>query len=484
MSSRVPVPSRNDRCPCGSGRRYKECHGAHTASDFRDAFAEERVREGVDAHEAGRLDEAERAYRAALESLPGHRIAEHNLAAIRLQRGDHAAALPLFERAVRARPDDAALLGNLGLAYAGVDRFYDAIASHRRALALDDRRPGAWSNLGNAFAQEGRHDQAIEAFRRALALDPSFAKARWHLSTSLLALGDPAGWSDFDARLDVLEPGTAPDLPGVPRWHGGDLTGKTLLVDDEQGFGDTLQGVRHVQTLAQRGARVIVRARDAIAALLRSAPGVADVVPLDASPRCDAWVPIMSLPGLLAIPPQGDGTGVPYLRADPSRVATVRAKLAETPATLRIGLTWSGNPGQVNDRRRSCPLAALAPALARDGIAWYSLQRADEEAEIASVPAARSLHLLDERNDFDGKAALVTTLDLVVTVCTSTAHLAGALGRPTSILLSHAPDWRWGMAGASSAWYPTARLFRQPAPGDWASVVRELCAALDDHSIP
>ena len=276
----------------------------------------------------------------------------------------------------------------------------------------------------------------------------------------------------------MLEPGTAPDVPGVPRYRGGELAGRTILVDDEQGFGDTLQCARHVATLAERGATVVVRARDEIATLLRGARGVADVVPLHSAPPCDAWLPMMSLPGVLGIPPQGDGAAVPYLHADSGGVANLGETLSREGAKLRVGLAWSGNPGQVNNRRRSCPLAALAPLLARDDIAWYSLQREDGEDQIPDVPAARALRLLDERNDFDGKAALVSALDLVISVCTSTAHLAGALGRPLFVMLTHVPDWRWGLTGTSTRWYPSARLFRQRALGDWAGVVRDVDAAL------
>jgi Flp pilus assembly protein TadD len=474
----VPASMRNASCPCGSGKRYKECHGQIARGDFRRDAARSRADDGLAAHRAGRLEEAERAYAAALASDPGDPVVEHNLALIRMQRGDVASALPVLERGARSRPDEPEFHANLGLAYAGLDRFDDAIAAHRRALALDPSRAGAWSNLGIALVQARRDDEALDAFRRALAIDPGHARARWHLATTRLARGELAGWDDADARLDLLEPGTAPGVEGVPRWNGDACDGMTILVDDEQGYGDTIQSIRHVTALAARGARAIVRVRDELAGLVATVPGVADVVPLHDTPRCDAWVPAMSLPALLRVSPHGDAA-VAYLRADPARVAAVRARLSTAPATLRIGLAWSGNPGQVNDRRRRCPLAALAPLLERDGIAWYSLQHVDGEDQIGQVPAARSLHLLEERHDFDGKAALMTALDLVVSVCTSSAHLAGALGRPLWLMLAHVPDWRWGTAGATSAWYPTARLFRQRAPGDWTGVVDDVGAALD-----
>ena len=474
----VPASMRNAPCPCGSGKRYKQCHGLIAPADFRVDVARTRALEGLDAHGAGRLDEAERAYAAALAADPSDALVEHNLAVLRMQRGDHAAALPVLERDARSHPDEPEFHANLGLAYVGVDRFDDAIAAHKRALALDPTRAGAWSNLGLALVQARRDDEAIEAFGRALAIDPNHARARWHLATTRLSRGEMAGWDDADARLDLLEPGTAPGIDGVPRWDGGPCDGMTILVDDEQGYGDTIQSIRHVTALAARGARVIVRVRDELATLVSAVAGVARVVPLRETPPCDAWVPAMSLPARLRVGPHGDGAG-PYLHADPARVAAVRATLAKVPARLRVGLAWSGNPGQVNDRRRSIPLAALAPLLQRDGVAWYSLQRGDGESQIPLVPAARRIHLIDERNDFDGKAALMEALDLVVSVCTSSAHLAGALGRPLWLMLARVPDWRWGASGTTSAWYPTARLFRQRVQGGWADVVRDVDAALD-----
>jgi ADP-heptose:LPS heptosyltransferase len=186
----------------------------------------------------------------------------------------------------------------------------------------------------------------------------------------------------------------------------------------------------------------------------------------------------MSVPGVLGVDPLGEGPDPPYLFADPARVAAIKARLSGERPKLAVGLSWSGNPRMANNRRRSCPLAALAPLLQRSDIAWYSLQRHDGEDQIPDVPAARALRLLDERNDFDGKAALVSALDLVVSVCTSTAHLAGALGRPLFVMLTRVPDWRWGLRSATTRWYPSARLFRQRTLGDWAGVVQDIDTAL------
>jgi tetratricopeptide (TPR) repeat protein len=482
--ARGPAVGRNDPCPCGSGKRYKACHGAFAASapaasPARSDDPDTLTRAGIEAHRAGRLDEAERAYHAALAGAPDHPYAGHYLGVIEMQRRDYRSAIPRLERAAAARPGEPDFHMNLGLAYSGVDRFDDAIGAHRRSIAIDPRKAGPWNNLGLALTETSRHAEAADAFRRAIDIDPSIPKVRWNLAMTRLMLGDRGGWEDYESRLDIEELGAGGDLAHLPRYRGGELAGKTLLLDAEQGYGDILQCARFVAVLAARGAKVILRLPSPIANLMRTVPGVAGIVPLGAKPPVDAWLPLMSVPGVLGAHPHGDAPDPPYVFADPARVDAMRAKLREVPARAHIGLSWAGNPRQENNRRRSCPLARLAPLLEREGIAWYSLQRVDGEDQIASVPAARALRLPDERNDFDGKAALMGALDLVISVCTSNAHLAGALGRPAWVMLAYAPDWRWGTSGTSSAWYPSARLFRQPAPGDWDSVVRDVGRALD-----
>ena len=469
---------RNDPCPCGSGKRYKLCHGALAPTPPAREDPDVRTREGIAAHQAGRLEEAEEAYAAALALAPDHPYASHFLGMLEMERHDLTRAVPRLERAATARPDEPDFHGNLGLAYAAVDRFDDAIAAHRRAIAIHPSAR-AYTNVGLSLLELHRHDDAIAAYDQALALDPGFPHARWNRSITRLALGDRGAWDDYEARLEIPDLGGRAPVPDIPRWRGGPIAGKTLLVDGEQGYGDMFQFLRFVKPLADRGARVIVRGHPPIARLVRTVPGVAEVVGLDDLPPCDAWVPLMSIPGVLGADPLGEGPDPPYMAADPGRVDAVRTKLAARPARLHVGLSWSGNPRMANNRRRSCPLAALAPLLARDDIAWYSLQRGDGEDQIPGVPAARALQLLDERNDFDGKAALVTALDLVVSVCTSTAHLAGALGRPLWVMLAFVPDWRWGVRSTTTRWYPQARLFRQTRIGGWDDVVRDVGAAFD-----
>jgi len=477
----APVAARNDPCPCGSGKRYKHCHGATGAVATPAASARALVDAALAAHRRGDLDAAERSYRAALALEPDAPLAVHYLGVVAHQRGRPADALPLLERAVALVPGEPEFHNNLGLVLAALDRPADAIAAYRHALALRPAHAVAWSNLGLALTASGQLDDAIDALTRAVALAPDYGEAHWNLGLARLRSGDFArGWPEYEWRL-ALPAFRVPDSPAGPRWAGEDLAGKTLLVVAEQGLGDTLHFIRFAGTLAARGARVVVAVQDVLARLVATVPGVAAVVARGAPwPAYDAWTPLLSVPGLLGIAAPPADPIVPYVDAPADRRADARRALAiAAPRGPRIGLAWAGSRANTQDHARSCPLAAFAPLLARADATFVSLQKGDGEDEIAAVPAASRLVSLDLRNDFDGTAALVSELDLVLCVDTSIAHLAGALGRPVWILLPHAADWRWLEGRADTNWYPTARLVRQPRPGDWDNVVATVARELD-----
>ena len=471
---------RNDPCPCGSGKRYKQCHGAFGVVAPVALSPDALVARAVDAHRRGELDAAERGYRAALDVAPGHPYALHYLGVVDYQRGRPTDALPRLTAAVARLPDEPEFHNNLGLVLAALDRHDEAIDAHRRALALQPNHAGAWTNLGLAFTAANRLDDAIGAFDRALELAPTLTEARFNRALALLAAGRFAdGFRDYEARLAVPAFADPAWSPTVPRWDGSEPRGRTILLVAEQGLGDAIQFVRLATALAARGARVIVQAPGALAALLRTVAGVAGVVaPGEPLPPHDAWLPLLSLAGALGIDATSIPARVPYLAADASRRRDLAITLAAQGEVLRAGLAWAGNPRNTNDRRRSAPLTALAPLLSLPGVTWFALSKDDGEEQVRAVPEASHLVVLDARRDFDGTAALVAELDLVVTVDTSIAHLAGALARPTFVLLPYHADWRWRTAREDSDWYPTVSLFRQPAPGDWASVVAKVSAAI------
>ncbi|HEY4139466.1 MAG TPA: tetratricopeptide repeat protein, partial [Casimicrobiaceae bacterium] len=475
----APAAGRNDPCPCGSGKRFKHCHGSLDAPLSADAISNRALL----AHRGGDLAAAESDYRAVLAQAPDHPLALHYLGVIAYQRGRPSDALPFLERAAQLRPDEPEFHNNLGLAWAEVDRYDDAIAAYQRTLALNPEHATAWNNLGLALTASNRLGDAIESLRKSIALRHDFGQAHWNLALALLAHGEfREGWREYDWRLALPELAARAQMPATPRWNGENIAGKTLLLVAEQGLGDTLQFIRFAKALEARTARVLVHAPSQLRRLLGTVPGVSAVTTTNESfPAHDVHVPLPSVPGLLGVDADTIPSKIPYLRIDDDRDHAVADEIERVAAGARkIGIAWAGARHNTNDRRRSCPLAALARLLSISGVAWFSLQKGDGEEEIASVANASRLIGLDARNDFDGTAAMISALDLVISVDTSVAHLAGALGRPTWILLPFSPDWRWRTAGSGSPWYPTVRLFRQHQRGDWAGVAATVVKSLHE----
>ncbi|MEO8345766.1 MAG: DUF5672 family protein [Betaproteobacteria bacterium] len=475
---------RNDPCPCGSGKRYKHCHGASIGSASTKATPailtpDVLTARGMQAHQRGDLSAAERDYRAALAAAPDHAPALHYLGVIHYQNRRVDDAMPLLERAVTLVPHEPEFHNNFGLALVAADRVDEGIARYRRALELKPGLSTAWNNLGLALQEANALPEAVSAFREALRLLPDFAQAHWNLSLALLMLGQyDEGWREYEWRHRGETFGAA-TTSSAPRWQGEDLNSRAILLTTEQGMGDALQFARFIEPLAARGARVIVTAPNALVEILASAPGVAEAVQVGAdTPPHDFALPLLSVAGALHVDESSLPGRVPYIAASRALVDELAIPVAASSEKFRVGLSWAGNPQQINDRRRSCPLTHIAPLLELPDIAWFSLQRGDGEEQIAQVPAASRIRSLPARNSFTGKAALIEHLDLVISVCTSNAHLAGALGKPLWVMLCFAPDWRWGLARSDSAWYPSARLFRQPHAGDWPSVIAEVRTAL------
>ena len=377
-----------------------------------------------------------------------------------------------LERAVYYAPRHAHARLNLGNALFDLDRLDEAEAALRHAIALDPRIPEAHASLGCLLAGAGRLAEAKVACATAIRLRPAFATAHWNLSFAHLLDGDfTPGWEEYEWRKQHDR--FARDFPcrAGPEWCGEDLSGRTLLVHAEQGLGDTIQFARYLPLLATRGARVILACARPLIALLNPLAEVVDRT--ETWPAHDFWVDQMSLPRRLATTIDGIPAAGGYLHATPARTAKWAGRLSRGP---RVGVVWAGNPEHSNDRRRSLPIEVLAPIFAVLGCEFVSLQVGARSAEITKRfgVADNSADL----SDFSETAALVAALDLVIAVDTSTAHLAGALGCPTWVLLPLAPDWRWMTGRADSPWYASVRLFRQTRAGDWSGPIAEIAAAL------
>jgi tetratricopeptide (TPR) repeat protein len=435
---------------------------------------------GLALQQLGRLDAAEARYRSALQRAPDSPDAHYNLGnALKEQdRLDDAAAC--YRTALSLRPDFIEAHNNLGSTLQAQGRLDDAIRSYREALAVAPDCAEAHHNLGLAFQDRGDLDSALRSYRRALETRPDFAEAHWNESLCLLLRAEfEQGWRKYEWRWK--NPQLKKPKPNFdkPLWLGEEpLAGKTLLLHAEQGFGDAIQFCRYARLAAERGATVVLETPAPLKGLLSQVAGIASVRTRDDPlPDFDFYCPILSLPLAFGTRLDNIPDDVPYVCADPARATAWRERLG-TARGLRVGLVWSGNPGHANDRNRSISFAAAAKLLTGDA-QFVSLQKDVRAADKAMLDASdRILNFESDLKDFQDTAALVANMDLVITVDTSVAHLAGAMGKPVWILLPFNPDWRWMIGRTDSPWYPSARLFRQPAPGDWAGVLASVTKAL------
>jgi hypothetical protein len=401
-------------------------------------------------------------------------LAEQAVAAAR--GGDVNQAIRLLECAIAAQPGESAWYSSLAALYRISDRLDDALNAATQAVDLDPTNADYLGNLSLVLTDFGEREQAIACLLRALGFNPEHANAHLALAQNLLAQGEmPAGWLEYEWRLRT-EPAPLPRITSAP-WNGMRLpTGRILLIGD-QGYGDTIQFARYIPAVAARCEEVILGCSAELLPLLRRIPGVAHADHLwDRIPPHAAHCRLSSLPFIFqtaSIPWPG-----PYLFADPVRVAAWDKRLPR--GARRIGLAWRGRPTHPDDRRRSVSLQQLLPLAAIGECTFVSLQKpfTTEDEEIG-VQFSGLCDLSEELTDFGETAAVIAMLDLVITVDSAVAHLAGAMDKPTWILLPGSADWRWGIGRSESDWYPSARLFRQRWGGDWDGVVAQVASALE-----
>jgi hypothetical protein len=415
---------------------------------------------------------------------PRHVQAYVNRGNAHAEMDDCQRALIDYDAALALAPGHPQALYNRGNALRTLGREAEAIASYDRTLAAMPRMVSAWHNRGLAFAALNRHREALESFARALAIDPEHANSHFSVAMSLLTLGDwQRGFAQYEWRWKRSGAGARRSF-SKPLWLGEfPLAGRTILLHPEQGLGDTVQFARYAPVLAAGGAKVVIESPPELTELLASLDGVAAVVTRgEALPPFDLQCPLATLPLACRTEVATIPAAASYLRSPEDRIARWRPRL-ETLGPARVAIAWSGRPTHSNDRRRSIALTNLAPLLAVPGVRFVSVQRdvrASDAAALAADP--RITHVGDDLADFADTAAVLSLCDLVICVDTSVAHVAGALGRPAWLMVPFQPDWRWLLARDDSPWYPTMRLFRQPAIGDWASVIGRLCGELATSS--
>jgi tetratricopeptide (TPR) repeat protein len=474
--------------------------------------AERYAQRGLAAHNEGRSGEAIGLYQRALELEPRNAILHNNLAVALDKEGKRTEALASFQEAARLKPDYAdavhnlgnvlrrlgrlteaeteyrrclvltpdspELFNHLGIALLGQAKHAEAEACFRRSLRLNANHAEAHNNLGVLFEQQRRVDEAIAAYQESLRLRGDSVDTHKNLALGLLLRGDYLrGWAEYEWRWKA----NGARKFTQPRWDGRPLAGEAVLLWAEQGLGDTIQFIRYARMVQERGGQVLVECPGELARLLQRCPGI-DRVIVQGSPLPEfaCQVPLMSLPAAFYTTVENVPASVPYLSAEPGlidRWGEELAKLADVASVagtarrpLRIGIAWQGSRRYGGDAHRSAPLRAFAPLAELPGVQLMSLQKGYGSEQLQDVPEWKIVDLGSRLNDFTDTAAVMKHLDLVVSVDTAVAHLAGALGVPVWLALCTASDWRWLQERDDSPWYPSVRLFRQTQWGDWHSV--------------
>ena len=437
--------------------------------------------QGCAYYQAGRLADAEAAFRALAAAGPADATALSNLGGVLNEQHRYAEGEATCRQALARCRDNPSAWSNLGVALHAEQRRDEAVAAYAEAIRRRPNDANTLTNLGVALTEQGRVALALQVHDAALSVAPGDADVRCNRALALLTAGQFArGFAENEWRWQarsMLPHG----VPG-PCWPGDDPAGRRVLLHCEGGFGDTLQFVRYAPMLAARGAVVLLRVKKALVRLLRRMPWAEEVVAeSDPLPGFDVRCPLLSLPYHFGTTLQTVPADVPYLAVDRERAAAWRARLAGE--ALTVGLVWAGasRPGMAvahaMDRRRSLPLAAFAPLGAVAGVRLVSLQAGEARGE-ARPPGLDLIDPMGKCLDFDDTAAIVAGLDLVISVDTAVAHLAGALGKPVWLLSRYDACWRWMHHRRDSPWYPGMRIYRQPAPAAWEPVLDELAADL------
>lgn len=455
------------------------------AVDLRPDFPEAHSNLGMALLASKLYEQAEVEVREALRLKSGYVDAQRNLGSILSAARRNEESLEEYRKALQLDAKNAEIWTDMGSVLRNLRRFDEAKEACRRAIELKPAAPLNHYNLGVVHLDLCEIEQAIACFGNAVEVKPTAPLPHWGLALALLAHGDyTEGWREYEWRWKCSE--FYPPRPefAQPAWDGSNPAGKTILIYSEQGLGDAIQFVRYASLLAGLGARVIVQCQPSLRKLLTTLPGVGAIhCKPEPEPLFDVHCSLLSLPTLLGTTLATIPAQIPYLFADSARVEVWKQKLALIPGKLKVGIAWAGNPDHQRDHDRSCGLSALAPLAKIADVVLVSLQKGSAASQAASPPPGMSLHdFTSELPDFSDTAALIAALDLIIAVDTSVAHLAGAMGKPVWNLLAFAPDWRWLLQRTDTPWYPTMRLFRQPAPGNWSGAIKLVVDALGELS--
>jgi hypothetical protein len=443
---------------------------------------EQELQDAVQVHEAGDVSRAEELYRQIVATHPRYAAAWERLGHALLEQGRPLAAADCYEKAFEIEPRHFSAMNNLGVAQERLGRREAAIGWYDRALELRPDFLAAHKNKAFALVQAGRFVEAAGAYEAAVQYGPDDAELHKSLGLVRLMTGDFAGgWPEYAWRYRAGDPPLPPI--GRPLWDGSSLYGKTILLVSEPGLGDDVHFIRYAAWLKERHrCRILFLCRPPLRELLATCQGI-DAFVEDAAPHLlppfDVFAPLMHLPGAVAHTPRDFPADVPYLSADAALVEHWRLRLAPY-RDRKIGIHWRASPTHRTGEMRSIPIAEFGGIAALRGMQLFSLQKGAGASEVSTLASVVELgsHIDETTGAFVESAAVLKNLDLLITCDTAIAHVAGALNVPVWVALCSRPDWRWGLSGDTTVWYPTMRLFRQTRPDEWSDVMERIAAAL------
>jgi FKBP-type peptidyl-prolyl cis-trans isomerase 2 len=443
-------------------------------------LAEEYYKTAVDLQEKGLIDDAISYYQKTIDHNPNFAGAYYNLGVACQQKGQLDQAIVYYEIAIGLNQKFTEAHHNLGVAFKDKGLFDEAIMCFQRAIQLHPDHADAYYNLGNTLVAMGKFEEAMQSYRKTIEFSPDHADAHWSIALLQLRSGNfEDGWKGYEWRWKMKNVIDVRNFP-QPLWDGSDIPGKTILLHSEQGFGDTIQFIRYAPMVSDLGAKVIVECQKELVSLLKNVEGIHSVIPRDDQlPDFDFNSPLLSLPFIFGTKLETIPAKIPYISANPATVQKWQDRIESVTSAARIGLVWAGNPKLKFGHSRSCPFEAFSSLAELDDIIFYSLQKGEPSGHATDSPKGMKLvDYTEDIHDFSDTAAIISNMDLIISVDTAVAHLAGALGKPVWILLPFVPDWRWMKDREDSPWYPTMRLFRQPSSGDWRSVMKHVEEAL------
>lgn len=482
FSSRNPEHEPLRRCLWEALTLQAHCDYPGAEGWYRQALAVDK--EVVDAwcnlgavlREQGRYPEAMAATLEALKRQPDNASARCNLGILKLDLKEPEHALSLFDDVLKGQPNCFPARFHRSGALVALNRLEEALEAEKETLALSPKDPFVLTNMGYILMKMGHLEESERLTLQALGIDPCLATARWNLSYVRLLMNRwQEAWGDFHYRHRVPDGRANSKVFTQREWSGENFEGQRLLVWAEQGFGDTLHFMRLIEEVKARGGSVMLQVQPALKELVQANVSADLILGEDEEPpEFDLQVALLSLPVCLGLSPETLKDDVPYLRVPPSYVPDpeLKRQIFDATGKTRVGLAWTGNPTHLDQSRRSLNPAFFEPLSALSSVQWFSLQKFSKTTPRTELPAALNACDLDRfLHTFIDTAWVVQSMDLVITVDTVIAHMAGAMGIPALLLLPSCPDWRWGQTGESTPWYPTLRLYRQTHLGNWTDVI-------------